>query len=44
VGGTSGQAGEHRGVMVKFMDVQAAPDGGLSRLSTGTSVEGVAHG
>jgi hypothetical protein len=35
VGGTSGQAGEHWGVMVKFMDVQAAPDGGLSRLSTG---------
>jgi hypothetical protein len=28
VEGGGGEVGEHRGVTVEFMDVQAAPDGG----------------
>jgi hypothetical protein len=32
VGGTGGQAGEHRGIMAKLMDVQAAQDSRRSKL------------
>jgi hypothetical protein len=35
VGGSSGRAREHRGVVVELVDEKAAPDRNLRRLATG---------